>query len=80
MARTVGCTFDGLLPIFKEHKIAAINWGFVAGRSQTNYPWESWNKEFTAEPEVWFHDILRPDGTPFDVKEVEFIKNIIKDE
>jgi hypothetical protein len=80
MARTVGCTFDGLLPIFKEHKIAAINWGFVAGRSQTNYPWESWNKEFTAEPKVWFHDILRPDGTPFDVKEVEFIKNIIKDE
>ena len=78
MARNTGCTFESILPIFKEHKIAAINWGFVAGRSQTNYPWESWHKKYTAEPKVWFHDILRPDGTPFDAKEVEFIKNITK--
>jgi len=79
MARTNGCTFEALLPIFKQHRIAAINWGFIAGRSQTNYPWESWTKEFTAEPEVWFHDVLRADGTPYSKGEVEFIKNIIKD-
>lgn len=78
MARTTGCTFEAILPIFKEHRIAAINWGFVAGRSQTNYPWESWNRQFTAEPKVWFHDILRPDGTPFSKEEVDFIKNIVK--
>jgi hypothetical protein len=76
MARTVGCTFEGLLPVFKEHRIAAINWGLVAGRSQTNYPWESWTKEYTAEPDVWFHDIFRPDGTPFNQAETEFIKKI----
>ena len=78
MARTTGCTFESILPIFKEHRIAAINWGFVAGRSQTNYPWDSWTKEYTAEPEVWFHDILRPDGTPYRPKEVAFIKEIVK--
>ena len=78
MARTVGCTFETLLPIFKEHRIAAINWGFVAGRSQTNYPWDSWTKEYTAEPEVWFHDILRPDGTPFNKAETDFIKEITR--
>ena len=78
MARTTGCTFESILPIFKEHKIAAINWGFVAGRSQTNYPWESWTKEYTAEPEVWFHDILRADGTPYRPEEVVFIKKIVK--
>ncbi len=78
MARTVGSTFESILPIFKEHRIAAINWGFIAGRSQTNYPWESWTKEFTAEPQVWFHDVLRADGTPFSTDEVAYIKNITK--
>jgi hypothetical protein len=78
MARTTGSTFESILPIFKENRVAAINWGFVAGKSQTNYPWESWVKEFTAEPEVWFHDIFRPDGTPYSADEVAFIKNIVK--
>ena len=78
MARTTGCTFESILPIFKEHRIAAINWGLVAGRSQTNYPWDSWTKEYTAEPQLWFHDILRPDGTPYRKEEVEFIKKIVK--
>ena len=66
------------LPIFKEHRIAAINWGFVTGKSQTNYPWESWTQTYTAEPELWFHDVFRSlDGTPYSKKEVEFIKTII---
>jgi len=78
MARKTGCTFESILPIFKEHRIAAINWGFVAGRSQTNYPWDSWTKEYTSEPNLWFHDILRPDGTPYRVEEVELIKKLIE--
>ena len=78
MARNTGCTFENMLPIFKEHRIAAINWGFVAGRSQTNYPWDSWTKKYTAEPELWFHDILRQDGTPYRLQEVEFIKKITR--
>ncbi|ARN55985.1 cellulase family glycosylhydrolase [Sedimentisphaera salicampi] len=78
MSRGTGNTFEDILPIFKKHRVAAINWGFVAGRSQTNYPWDSWTKEYTSEPELWFHDILRPDGTPYKQKEVEFIKKIIK--
>ena len=28
------------------------------------------------EPGIWFHDIFRVDGTPFDQKEVDFIKGI----
>ena len=78
MARTTGSTFEAILPILKKHRIAAINWGFIAGKSQTNYPWESWTKEFTTEPEVWFHDVLRADGTPYSADEVAFIKNIVK--
>ena len=77
MARTADSTFKEHLPYFKANKIGAYNWGFVAGKTQTQYPWESWEKKYTAEPEVWFHDILRPDGTAYDQNEVEFIKKII---
>ena len=33
---------------------------------QTIYPWDSWKKPYAAEPPVWFHDIFRKDGTPYD--------------
>ncbi len=71
-------TFENHLPIFVDENIGAINWGLVSGRTQTIYPWESWEKPYDKEPEVWFHDILRKDGTPFDKKEVKFIKKMIK--
>lgn len=70
------CTFQEHLPYFKKERIAAYNWGFVAGKIQTQYPWSSWKKKFTEEPEIWFHDILRPDGTPFDQREVDLIKSL----
>lgn len=76
MARTNNNTFFNVMPILKEHKIAAINWGFVSGKSNTIYPWESWNSTFDAEPEIWFHDILRADGTPFSEEEVTFIREM----
>jgi len=78
MSRGTGCTFQNILPIFKQQGIGAINWGLVAGKTQTQYPWASWTKQYTSEPELWFHDILRRDGTPFDKKEVKFIKEISK--
>ncbi len=78
MARSVGSTFEDILPIFKEHKVAAYNWGLVSGKSQTIYPWESWVKEYSAEPELWFHDIFRVNGTAYNQEEVNFIKNIFE--
>jgi hypothetical protein len=76
MARPVGSTFRPILGYLKEQKVGAINWGFVAGKSQTIYPWDSWTKPYTSEPPVWFHDIYRPDGTAFDAKEVGYIKQV----
>ena len=32
--------------------------------------------ETLIEPELWFHDIVRKDGTPFDPEEISFIKDI----
>ncbi|MDG2385446.1 MAG: hypothetical protein P8N76_27495 [Pirellulaceae bacterium] len=76
MARPTGSRFDPLLGYFKDQKIAAFNWGFVAGKTQTNYPWDSWQKRYTAEPKVWFHEILRADGSPYDPAEVRYIKKV----
>jgi hypothetical protein len=76
MSRPVASTFDPILGYLKEQRVGAFNWGFVAGKSQTIYPWDSWQKTYTAEPPVWFHDILRPDGTPFDAKEADYIKGV----
>jgi hypothetical protein len=76
MARPLGSTFENHLPTFKGARIGAYCWGFVSGKSQTIYPWDSWQKKYDAEPKEWFHDILRADGTPFDKKEVELIKKL----
>jgi hypothetical protein len=76
MARPNGSHFDPVLGYFKKQKIAAYNWGFVAGKTQTNYPWDSWLKQYTTEPEVWFHEIFRRDGTPYDAREVQYIKQL----
>jgi hypothetical protein len=71
-----GGTFENVLPLLKKHKIAAINWGLVSGKTNTIYPHTSWKEPFEEEPEFWHHDILRQDGTPFSESETEFIKKI----
>lgn len=76
MARPQGSTFDPILGYLKEKKVGAYNWGFVAGKSQTIYPWDSWKQTYTAEPDPWFHDIFRRDGTPYIEAEVEYIRRI----
>jgi len=77
MARANGSTFQGTLPVAKKYKVAAYNWGFVAGKTQTYLPWDSWQKPYTdREPDVWFHDIFHKDGTPYRQEEVAFIREI----
>lgn len=74
MARTNGSTFEKMLPILKEHQVGAIHWGFVAGKTNTIYPWSSWYETIDSIPEVWFHDVYNADKTPFSETEIEFIK------
>jgi hypothetical protein len=74
MARTNGSRFITHLPVFKKYNVGAINWGLVSGKTNTIFPWGS--KEGSPEPDVWFHDIFRKDGKPFDPKETAFIAEI----
>ena len=91
MAREHGTTFEFSLPILKKYNVGSYNWGLVAGKSQTNFSWETIlhrnekkdkgefikEGESLIEPDIWFHDILRKDGTPFSPNEISFIKNIL---
>jgi hypothetical protein len=77
MARSVGSTFDAVLPIAKEEKVGAINWGFVAGKTQTYYPWESWDHPYVKhQPPVWFHEVLHADGAPYRQAEADLIRRL----
>jgi hypothetical protein len=79
MARTCGSLVSTNLPVFARHGVGCLNWGLVAGRTNTIYAWKELVDPASpldphAEPELWFHDLLRPDGTPYDETEVELFK------
>jgi Glycosyl hydrolases family 2, TIM barrel domain len=75
MARTRDSKFQTHLPIFKKYKIAAINWGLVAGKSNTIYQWSTPMPDGT-EPKLWFHDVFRKDGSPYSKDEIDIIKKL----
>lgn len=78
MARTRNNTFQSHLPIFKKENIGAINWGLVSGKTNTIFMWDSVYR--VEEPEVWFHDIFRKDGSAYSPDEIELIKSLTKNE
>lgn len=79
MARSVGSTIDDVLPLAKKLDVGMVNWGFVSGLTQTNLPWNSWQRPYTQQPpQVWFHDLLKPDGTPYRQREAQIIRALSK--
>ena len=77
MARGNGSTFDTVLPVGKKDRVAMINWGFVAGKTQTYLPWDSWEKPYvTTKPTIWFHEVFRQDDTPYRQREVDLIRQL----
>ena len=77
MARGAGNLIETILPIAKKYNVGAINWGLVAGKTQTYLPWDSWLRPYvTSTPTVWFHDIFYPDGKPYRPYEGELIRDL----
>jgi hypothetical protein len=77
MARPMGSTFDSILPVAKRLHVAAINWGLVAGKSQTYLPWDSWEHPYVNEkPPVWFHEVFHEDGKPYREREAQIIREL----
>jgi hypothetical protein len=78
LARSLGSRVHPHLAWMKSEDVGAYCWGLVAGRTQTQYPWDSWMTPFTEEPQPWHHEILRGDGTPYDASEVELIRSLTR--
>jgi hypothetical protein len=74
MARLHNSTFFNILPVLKQARVGAINWGLTAGKTNTMYAWDTPVPD-GSEPPIWFHDIFRPDGRPYDARETAFIKS-----
>ena len=77
MARGNGSTFDNSLPIAKKYNVGAINWGLVAGKTQTYLPWDSWKRPYVLiQPTIWFHEVFKQDDTPYRQHEVDLIRQL----
>jgi hypothetical protein len=77
MARSEGSRFETVLPVAKRLQVAAINWGLVLGKTQTNLPWSSWKKPYVdSQPPEWFHDVFYPDGKPYKDSEAKKIRGL----
>lgn len=77
MARTRNSTFASILPMLKQEKIGAYNWGLVSGKTNTIYAWDTPMPD-GKEPALWFHDIFRSDGKPYKEDEVQLIRELTK--
>lgn len=73
LSRTEGSLVHTHLPVFRREHVGCFCWGLVAGKTQTIYPWEAVLEE---EPDPWFHDLLRPDGTPYRTAEADFFRRL----
>jgi hypothetical protein len=77
LARGAGSLFETALPIAVKYNVGMINWGFVVGKTQTQFPWDSWQRPYTDKPPVvWHHDIFHADGKPYRRAEVDLIHSL----
>ncbi|GAC1591403.1 MAG: hypothetical protein NVS3B25_10880 [Hymenobacter sp.] len=75
MARPRNSRFVNTMPLLKKYRVGAINWGLVAGKTNTKYQWDVPIAD-GSEPGEWFHEVFRPDGTPYHRDEADLIKKM----
>jgi hypothetical protein len=66
-----------LIEVFADHQVGCYTWGLVDGRTQTKYPWTSWQRA-TPPDAPWFHELLHADGRPYDAGEVEHFARTVQ--
>ena len=79
MARPVDSKISDQLSLFHDRGVGCFQWGLVKGRTQT---WLPWPDDLVrahggrVDRSLWFHDLFREDGTPYDACEVEKIREL----
>lgn len=76
MARTRGSEVATHLPYLRAERVGCYHWGLVNGRTQTQFPWGS--PPGAPEPDPWFHDLLRMDGSPYRPAEIELFRALTR--
>lgn len=76
MDRAVGATLEALLPIAAARGLAMLMWGCVEGQIQARHSIASWASS-EGDPELWHHDLLRADGTPYAPSDVDAIRSYL---
>lgn len=76
VGRPANTLFD-MYAICRKENIGVLSFGLFDSKMQCKFHWDS--KKGAKEPKVWFHDIFHADGTPYDQKEIDFIKDITAD-
>jgi len=79
MARTQGSTIEAILPIAEKNNVGALISSLVAGKRLLYLPLDSWQTPYIdRQPDVWFQDLFRSNGTPYRPPEVDFIRDAIR--
>jgi hypothetical protein len=79
MARAVESRIGDQLELMRRRDVGCFHWGLVRGRTQTDLPWPEKLLRTVGGvpgPTGWFHDLLEPDGSPHDPKEIEMIRGL----
>ena len=72
VARSRGGTFGRSLSLFSKHHVHWYSWGLYVSDRNWHVAWR--NSAFDSF-EPWFHDVVHPDGWPYDWKELDLIRN-----
>lgn len=71
VARTRGGTFARSLTVFSKYHIHFYNWGMYTNDRNWDVAWGL----SSFEPyEPWFHDVLHPDGYPYDWRDIKLVQ------
>ena len=76
--RPRNCRFETHMPYYREQNIGIFNWGLVAGKTQTYLDWNPAVNPKEGMPELWQHDILYPDLTPYCEEEIALIDSLTR--
>ena len=77
LSRAAGSTVAAILPILARERVAAFGWGLVDGKTQTKFSWaDRPDGDAVREPDPWFHDLIRADGSPYDEAEAALFREL----
>ena len=72
LMRQAGNDFEKVLPLFAAYRVGWFNRGLVAGKTQLEIQQAQYRSE--KDPDLWQQAVLRPDGKPYDGREIELIQ------